>query len=93
MTDPILTNSHELSRQALDAGDFNTALGATPRGLLVESLHEPLWRYRPEAAAAQDPRPHQRVTHDLEAQITAIDDDLPGAETPMHIPAPCTLTI
>lgn len=59
MTDPILAISHELPRRALDTGDIATTLWATPQGLLAEPLHEPLWRYSPEAAAAQDPSPRK----------------------------------
>ena len=86
MTDTVLDVAHELAQRALDAGDIETTLWATQRGLLVESLHEQLWRYRLQAAA-YDPDLHQRITHDLEAQIAAVDDDydlMPETEALMY---------
>lgn len=86
MTDTVLDIAHELAQRALDAGDIETTLWATQQGLLVESLHEQLWRYRLQAAA-HDPDLHQRITHDLEVQITAVDDDydlLPETEALMY---------
>ena len=86
MTDTVLDVAHELAQRALGAGDIETTLWATQRGLLVESLHEQLWRYRLQAAA-YDPDLHQRITHDLEAQIAAVDDDydlMPETEALMY---------
>lgn len=86
MTDTVLDVAHELAQRALDAGDIETTLWATQQGLLVESLHEQLWRYRLQAAA-HDPDLHQRITHDLEAQIAAVDDDydlMPETEALMY---------
>lgn len=96
MTDTVLDLAHELAQRALDAGDIETTLWATQQGLLVESLHEQLWRYRLQAAT-HDPDLHQRITHDLEAQIAAVDDDydlMPETEALMYTtPAPHRIAI
>ena len=86
MTDTVLDVAHELAQRALDAGDIETTLWTTQQGLLVESLHVQLWRYRLQAAA-HDPDLHQRISHDLEAQIAAVDDDydlMPETEALMY---------
>lgn len=89
MTDTVLDLAQELAHRALEAGDLETTLWATEHGLLVESLHEQLWRYRLQAAA-HDPELHQRITHDLETQLAAVDDGydlMPETEALMY-PAP-----
>jgi nucleoid-associated protein YgaU len=88
MLNAVLDIAHELARRALDAGDTDTALWATQQGLLVESLHEQLWRDRLQAAS-HDPDLHQKTTHELEAAIAALDDDydlLPQTEALMYSP-------
>ena len=89
MIDTILDIALELAERALDAGDTATTLWATDRGLLAEPLHEQLWRYR-LTAAADDPDLHQRITHDLEAQLTAIDDDYELSPETEALMAPTT---
>ncbi|MGP5291674.1 LysM peptidoglycan-binding domain-containing protein [Brachybacterium tyrofermentans] len=88
MMNAVLDIAHELARRALEASDTDTALWATQQGLLVESLHEQLWRDRLQAAS-RDPELHQKVTHELEAAIAALDDDydlLPQTEALMYTP-------
>ena len=88
MMNAVLDIAHELARRALEANDTDTALWATQQGLLVESLHEQLWRDRLQAAS-HDPELHQKVTHELEAAIAALDDDydlLPKTEALMYTP-------
>lgn len=88
MINAVLDIAHELAQRALDAGDTDTTLWATKQGLLVESLHEQLWRDRLQAAS-HDPDLHQRITHELEAEIAALDDDydlLPQTEALMYTP-------
>lgn len=88
MMNAVLDIAHELARRALEASDTDTALWATQQGLLVESLHEQLWRDRLQAAS-RDPDLHQKVTHELEAAIAALDDDydlLPQTEALMYTP-------
>ncbi|MGP5306904.1 LysM peptidoglycan-binding domain-containing protein [Brachybacterium alimentarium] len=96
MIDTVLDLANELAQRALEAGDIETTLWATQQGLLVESLHEQLWRYRLQAAA-HDPDLHQRITHDLEAQLAAVDDDydlLSETEALMYTtPAPHRIAI
>lgn len=89
MINAVLDIAHELAQRALDTGDTDTVLWATQQGLLVESLHEQLWRDRLRAAA-HDPELHQKITHELETTIAALDDDydlLPQTEALMHTPA------
>lgn len=88
MLNAVLDIAHELARRALEASDTDTALWATQQGLLVETLHEQLWRDRLQAAS-HDPELHQKVTHELEAAIAALDDDydlLPQTEALMYTP-------
>lgn len=96
MTTTVLDLAHELAQRALDAGDLETTLWTTHQGLLVESLQEQLWHYRLQAAA-HDPDLHQRITHDLEAQLAAIDDDydlMPETEALMYTtPTPHRIAI
>ncbi|UQN31766.1 LysM peptidoglycan-binding domain-containing protein [Brachybacterium kimchii] len=73
MTEAILDLAHELAQRALDAGDTDTALWATERGLRAESLYEQLWQDRLRAAA-HDPELHRRITGELEAQIEGLDE-------------------
>lgn len=71
---------------ATEDGGTPTTLWTTHQGLLVESLQEQLWHYRLQAAA-HDPDLHQRITHDLEAQLAATDDDydlMPETEALMY---------
>lgn len=85
MTDTILDLAHELAQRAFEVGDTDTVLWATERGLLVEPLHEQLWRDRLRAVAS-DQGLHRRITHQLEALIDEIDDGydlLPETESLM----------
>lgn len=85
MTDAILDLAHELAQRALEVGDTESVLWATERGLLVEPLHEQLWRDRLRAGSS-DQGLHRRITHELEALIDEIDDGydlLPETESLM----------